>query len=58
MTTRSQTKKAVTELSSGGEFETSTAENIQTENLIAGPSKSPKVQPENLQEIKALLRKR
>ena len=57
MTTRSQKRKTVTELSFG-EFKTLTAEKNPTENLIAGPSKSPKVQPENLQEIKALLRKR
>ena len=54
MRTRSQKRKA--ELVSG-EFETSTAENDQPENLIAGPSKSPRVQPENLEETKASLRK-
>ena len=56
MTTRSQTRKAVAELVSG-EFETSTTENNQPENLLAGPSKSLRVQPENLDEIKTSLRK-
>ena len=46
MTTRSQKQKAVAELISG-EFETPTVENNQSEILIAGPSKSPRVQPEN-----------
>ena len=56
MTTRSQKRKPVAELASG-EFEASTTENIQTESYVAGPSKSPKVQPEKLDEIKTSLRK-
>ena len=56
MTTRSQKRKAVAELVSG-EFEASIVESNQPENLIAGPSKSPKIQPENLEEIKTSLRK-
>ena len=47
MTTRSQKKKAVAELVSG-EFEASVAENSQSEILIAGPSKTLRVEPENL----------
>ena len=42
MTTRSQKRKAVEELVSQ-DLETLVAENNQTENLIAGPSKSPKI---------------
>ena len=56
MTTTSQKRKAVAELASR-EFETPTADNNQPENLVAGPSKSPRVQPENLEEIKTSLRK-
>ena len=56
MTTRSQKRKAVAEMVSG-EFEASVAGNNQPEILIAGPSKSPRVQPENLDEIKTSLRK-
>ena len=56
MTTRIQKKKAVAKLASV-EFETPTADNNQPENLVAGPSKSPRVQPENLEEIKTSLRK-
>ena len=56
MTTRSQKRKAVAELASG-EFETPRAYNNQPENLVAGPSKSSRVQPENLEEIKTSLRK-
>ena len=33
------------------EFEISVTENNQPENLFAGPSKSPRVQPETLEEI-------
>ena len=44
------------ELVSGG-FETSVTENSQPENPIAVPSKSPRVQPENLEEIETSLRK-
>ena len=54
MTIRSQKRKAVAELVPG-EIETSATENNQPENLIAGPSKSPRVQPENLEEIKVSL---
>ena len=56
MTTRSQKRKAVAELVSR-EFETRTVENNQSKNLIAGPSKSPRVQPEILEEVKTSLRK-
>ena len=56
MTTRSQKRKAVAEIVSG-EFEASVAENNHLENLIAGPSKSFRVQHENLDEIKTSLRK-
>ena len=57
MTTRSQKRKTVAELVSG-EFEASSAENNQPENLVAGPIKSPRVQPKNVKEIKACLRKK
>ena len=50
MTTRSQKRKALAELDSG-KLETSVTENIQPGNLIAGPRKSPRVQPESLEEI-------
>ena len=56
MTTRSQKRKAVAELASG-DFEASIAENNTTENLIAGPSKNPRIEPENLEEIKTSLRR-
>ena len=56
MTTRSQKKKAVAELVSG-DFEDSLAENNPRESLIAGPSKSARLKPENLEEIKTSLRK-
>ena len=56
MTIRSQKRKAVAELVSE-EFEASVAENIQSENLIAGPSKTLRVEPENLDEIKTISRK-
>ena len=56
MTTRSQTRKAVAELVSG-EFEASVAKNDFSENLVAGPSKTFRVEPENLDEIKTSLRK-
>ena len=55
MTTRSQKRKAVAELVSG-EFESSVAEN-NSENLVAGPSKTLRVESENLDEIKTSLRK-
>ena len=54
MTTRSQKRKAVAELASV-EFETPTAGINHAENLVAGPSKSPRVQPEHLEEIKTSL---
>ena len=56
MTTRSQKRKAVAELVSG-DFEVSVAENSPSENLIAGPSKVPTVEPESLDETKTSLRK-
>ena len=40
-----------------GEIEASPAENNQSESYVAGPSKSPKIQPEKLDEIKTSLRK-
>ena len=55
MTTRSQKRKAVVELVSG-EFETPVVENNSNENLIAGPSKIPRIETENLEEIKTSLR--
>ena len=57
MTTRSQKRKAVAELVSG-DFEASVAENTSSENLMAGSSKVPRVEPENLEEIKTSLRKK
>ena len=56
MTTRSQKRKAVAELVSG-DFGTSIVENNSSENLIAGPSKVPRVALENLEEIKTSLKK-
>ena len=56
MTTRSQKRKAVAELVSG-DFEASLAENNSTENLIASSSKNPRLELENLEEIKTTLRK-
>ena len=56
MTTRSQKRKAVAELVSG-DFEASLAENNSTENLIASYSKNPRLELENLEEIKTTLRK-
>ena len=55
MTTRSQKRKAVAELASG-DFETPVVENNSNENLIAGPSKNPRKETENLEEIKTSLR--
>ena len=46
MTTRSQKRKAVPKLVSGN-FEPSLVENAQPENLIAGPSKTLRFEPEN-----------
>ena len=56
ITTRSQKRKAVTEFVSG-EFETSVSENNQPQNMIAGPRKPPRVQPEKMEEMKTSLRK-
>ena len=56
MTTRSQKRKAIAELASG-DFETSLAENNSTENLIPSSSKNPRLELENLEEIKTTLRK-
>ena len=56
MTNRSQKRKAVAELVSG-ESETSVTKNNQAEKLIADPSKSPRVQPENLEAMKTSIRK-
>ena len=56
MTTRSQKRKAVAELATG-DFETPVVENNSDENLIAGPSKNPRKETENLEEIKTSLRK-
>ena len=56
MTTRSQKRKTVAELVSG-DFEASLAENNSTENLIASSSKNPRLELENLEEIKTTLRK-
>ena len=56
MTTRSQKRKAVAELVSG-DFETSVTEKSPPKNLLARSSKSPRMQPENLDEIKTSLRK-
>ena len=56
MTTRSQKRKAVAELVSE-DFEASLAENNSTENLIASSSKNPRLELENLEEIKTTLRK-
>ena len=56
MTTRSQKRKAVNELVSG-EFETSLTENNLTENLVPSCSKTTRAEPEDLNELKASLRK-
>ena len=56
MTTRSQKRKAVAELVSG-DFETSVTENFPSETLVASSSKVPRVEPEDLAEIKTSLRK-
>ena len=53
MTTRSQKRKAIAELASG-DFETSLTENNSTENLIPSSSKNPRLELENLEEIKTL----
>ena len=56
MTTRSQIRKTVAELVSG-DFEAPVAENNLSENLVAGPCKSLRAEPENLDKIKTSLRK-
>ena len=56
MTTRSQKRSAVAVLVSG-DFETPVNENIPSEDLMAGPSKTLRIEPENLDEIKTSLRK-
>ena len=56
MTTRSQKRKAIAELVSG-DLETSIAENNSSEDLVAGPSKTLRLEPWNLEEIKTSLRK-
>ena len=40
-----------------GDFEASIAEKTPSANLIAGPSKVPREQPENLEEIKTSLKR-
>ena len=56
MTTRSHKRKAVAELISQ-DFETPVNENIPSEDLIAGTSKTLRIEPENIEEIKTCLRK-
>ena len=56
MTTRSQKRKAVTELVSG-DFELSLNENNSIENPIPSSSKNPRLELENLEEMKTTLRK-
>ena len=56
MTTRSQKRKTVAELISQ-DSETLVNENIPSEDLIAGPSKTLRIEPENLDEMKTSLRK-
>ena len=56
MTTRSQKIQADAELVSGN-FQASVVRKSPSENLIASSSKSPRVQPQNLSEIKTSLRK-
>ena len=51
MTTRSQKRKAVAELVSE-DFETPVFENNSTENLIAGSSKNPRIETENLEYVR------
>ena len=57
MTTRSQKRKAVAELVSG-DFEASLNENNSIENLIPSSSKNPRLELENLEEMKTTLRKK
>ena len=56
MTTRSQKRKAITELVSG-EFEVSVTENHPTENTVAGTSKAARIEIENLEKLETCLRK-
>ena len=58
MNTRSQTQKrrAAEELTSAS-FETPVIENDQVENLIADPCRTPRIQPEILDEINSTLRR-
>ena len=56
MTTRSQKRKAVAELVPG-DFEVSLNENGSIENLIPSSSKNPRLELENLEEMKTTLRK-
>ena len=51
-----QKQKATAE-STSVSLETPLAENIQVENLVAGPRKNQRIHPENLDEIKSSLRK-
>ena len=57
MTTRNQKRKAVEKLVSVDQ-ETPLSGNNQSENLVAGTSKSPKFRSENLVEMKSTLRKK
>ena len=56
MTARSQKRKAVEELAFADQ-EIPLSRNNQSENPVHGTSKSPKVQTENLEEVKATLGK-
>ena len=56
MTTKSQKRKPVAELVSG-DSEASITVNNPPENLVASSSKSPRIQPENLDELKTSLSK-
>ena len=56
MTTRSQKRKTITELTSG-ELEVSLTENNLAENLVASCGKTTRTEPGDLNEIKASLRK-
>ena len=57
MTTRNQKRKALAELVSG-EFESSVAENYSSETLVAGPSKTSRIERENLEERKTSSKKK
>ena len=57
MTTRSQKRKTIAELVVSGDLETSIAENNSSEDLVAGPSKTLRLDPWNLEDIKTSLRK-